>query len=150
MRILFVCTGNTFRSPIAEAIFNEHNKDEDIIARSAGISTVPGSKTNNYLANILDDKLNKNINDREAIQVKNQLLRGADIILTMSSYGRDYVKEYYSECENKVFTLSEYVGKNEEILDPYGGPRVLYEKTYKQIDELVNLLLLKIKEDKSK
>ena len=149
MKILFVCTGNTCRSPIAEAIFNENNKNRNIIANSAGISIVPGSKSRANSLKRLDKELKKKIKCREAVQIKHQLLNSADIVLTMSKYGRDYIKEYYSDCQDKVFTLQEYVGKaEEEILDPYGGSISLYEKTYNQINELIKLLLLKIKEDK--
>lgn len=149
MKILFVCTGNTCRGPMAEAIFNELNEDKSVIANSAGISAVPGSTAINYSVNILDRELKTNIIDRKAIQLKQPLLKGADIVLTMSDYSREYVKEYYSDYSNKVFTLAEYVGEKEEVVDPYGGPITSYEKTYNQINKLVDLLLTKIKEDES-
>lgn len=150
MKILFVCTGNTCRSPIAEAIFNQLNTDKNIVAKSAGISTVPGSTVTNYSVEILDRELKTNINNREAIQLRQPLLKGADIVLTMSDYGKEYVKEYYAGDENKVFTLPEYVGKKEEIADPYGGSISMYEKTYNQLNGLVDLLLLKINKEKTK
>ena len=44
MKVLFVCTGNTCRSPIAEAVFNSLNTDDNITSNSARISIIPGSK----------------------------------------------------------------------------------------------------------
>ena len=65
----------------------------------------------------------------------------------MTRYGRDYLKTYYKNYKNKIFTLSEYVGVEDEIKDPYGGTVSVYKNTYNQIKGSVSLLLSKIKKD---
>lgn len=147
MKVLFVCTGNTCRSPIAEAIFNSLNIDEKIFSESAGISIVPGSKVTKSSAELVYSELSIDIKNKEAKEIKTDMLKDSDLVLTMTEYVRDYIKTYFQEYKNKIFTLSEYVGVKEEIKDPYGGTVTVYKNIYDQIRESVSLLLLKIKED---
>lgn len=149
MKVLFVCTGNTCRSPMAEAIFNNLNIDNNFTAKSAGISIVPGRIATKLSVEIINRELSLDIRDREAVQIKNSILEEADLVLTMTDYLREYIKEYYPVYRKKIFTLSEFVGSEIEVNDPYGGTITIYEKTYKQIKGLVSLLLSKIKKEES-
>ncbi|MGG7176933.1 low molecular weight protein arginine phosphatase [Clostridium paraputrificum] len=149
MKILFVCTGNTCRSPIAEAIFNRLNENKKFTVKSAGISIVPGSIATKSSVELVNRELSFDINNREAVQIRKSHLEESNLVLTMTEYSRDFIKEYYPNYKNKTFTLSEYVGVKDEIIDPYGSTISIYEKTYKQIEGLVSLLLSKIKKEES-
>ena len=149
MKVLFVCTANTCRSPIAEAIFKKLNTDDKYRASSAGISVVPGSIATNSSVELVNKGLAFDIRNREAVQIKKSLLEDSDLVLTMTDYSKEYIKEYYPNYKGKTFTLTEYVGVNGEVLDPYGGTNTMYEKTYKQLNGLVSLLLSKIKKEES-
>ena len=85
--------------------------------------------------------------NRKAKQIENELLEESNLVLAMTRYGRDYLKTYYKNYKNKIFTLSEYVGVEDEIKDPYGGTVSVYKNTYNQIKGSVSLLLSKIKKD---
>lgn len=149
MEILFVCAANTCRSPIAEAIFNYLNKDDNNRAKSAGISIVPGSIVSKNSADLVYREMKLDINNRRAVQINSNKLENTNIVLTMTKYGRDYIKEYYPKYTNKIFTLSEYVGLGADIADPYGNGITVYKKVYEQINRAVSLLLLKIMGDES-
>ena len=149
MKVLFVCTANTCRSPMAEAIFNKLNTDNNYKVGSAGIATVPGSMVTKSSVALVEKELAFDIKDRKAVQIKKSLLEDADLVLTMTDYSKEYIKEYYPVYEGKTFTLPEYVGVKGEVLDPYGGTNTIYEKTYKQLNGLVSLLLSKIKKEES-
>ncbi|WP_326511681.1 low molecular weight protein arginine phosphatase [Clostridium intestinale] len=146
-KILFVCTGNTCRSPIAEAIFNNLNKSKDIIAHSAGISVFPGSKTSNNSKELIFSNLGVDFSNRKAVQLTNIELDDAHIILTMTSSMKRALIDALTYGSQKVYTLCEYVGENGDVIDPYGGDLAIYEKTYSQLEKLINKLLLKIKEE---
>ncbi|MGL5478746.1 MAG: low molecular weight protein arginine phosphatase [Clostridium sp.] len=149
MNVLFVCTANVCRSPIAAEILNKLSKKIDIIADSAGITIIPGSLPTEKSINLVKDKLNIDINDREAKQVSIKKLEKADIVLTMSSYSRDFIKEKFPKFKNKVYTITEYAGVKGGVTDPYGSSVVVYQKTYEELEELVSRVLDRIKKEGS-
>ncbi|MGL4774456.1 MAG: low molecular weight protein arginine phosphatase [Clostridium sp.] len=149
MNILFVCTGNTSRSIMAEYIFNNINNIKGLSCKSAGISIVAGSVATKNSVNIIRKELRENIDNREAVQLKDGLLKDADLVLTMTAYGREYIKEYFSKYGHKVYTLAEYVGEDMDVTDPYGGSLGVYEKTYKEIKGLIDRLVHVVKKEES-
>lgn len=147
MNILFVCTVNTCRSVMAEAIFNKIESENLIIAKSAGISIIKGSVvTENAAMEILND-LNVDIRGREAISINEDKLRDSDLVLTMTNYSREFIKENFPKYKEKIFSICEYAGVSGEILDPYGSSISVYEKIYRKLKGLMPIVLDKIKEE---
>ena len=149
MKVLFVCTSNTCRSPIAEQIFNKLNYNTDLSAESAGITIVPGSLITENSVMLAKEELNVEIANREAIQLNNNLAKNADIILTMTNYGRDFIKSNYPSYKNKIFSICEYAGVTDEITDPYGGTISVYQKMYKELENIIPIVISKLKKDGS-
>ncbi|WP_125153344.1 low molecular weight protein arginine phosphatase [Clostridium rectalis] len=149
MNILFVCTGNTCRSCMAESIFNLLSKDDTFFAKSAGIAIVEGSTTSINSSKVLNEKLNLDISKRKAVQLNRQLTHDSDLIITMTAYIRDVLVENFPESKRKIHSLNDYVGIKGEIIDPYGGTVSVYEDTFKQLKSGILLLLNKLREDKS-
>ncbi|MBU5590308.1 low molecular weight protein arginine phosphatase [Clostridium sp. MSJ-4] len=148
MNILFVCTGNTCRSCMAEAIFNNMCSDKNIFAESVGFSVVPNSNTSLNSAKMVKDKLSLDISERKAVQLNTQHIEGSDLILTMTSYIKDILRESYPSKKEKIFTLNEYVGVKGDIIDPYGGSIAVYEETFFELKNSIELLINKLKEDR--
>ncbi|WP_050608326.1 low molecular weight protein arginine phosphatase [Clostridium niameyense] len=147
MNILFICTGNTCRSCMAEAIFNSLSDDSDIIANSAGLAVVPGSVTSDNTCTIVKEKNGVDLSNREAVQLTEDMIEEADLILTMTYSMKDLLINLLMGDSNRIFCINEYVGLEGEILDPYGGDIDVYEQTYDQLKNNIILLLKKIKED---
>lgn len=149
MKILFVCTGNTCRSCMAEAILNKKSYIEDLKAFSAGLSVVADSVASKHSSKLVLDNIEFDIRERKAVQITEDVVNEADLILTMTNRMVDLVKAYFSENKEKVFSLNSYVGIEGDVVDPFGGDLEAYRKTYEMLDNSINLLLAKLKEDMS-
>ncbi len=147
MKLLFVCTGNTCRSVMAETLFNEFNKDERISCSSEGLSIVENSVASKYTASILMEKYSVNVSNRNAVQVNYDTLKNADLILTMTYAIKYVLGDKYPEFKDKIFTLKEYLGEkvNPNISDPFGGDIDDYTKVHDEIENYIKLLIKKLK-----
>lgn len=149
MKVLFVCTGNTCRSCMAEAILNSVKEEDSVMASSAGIAIFPNSKTSLNSALVVKKNLNLDISKRYAVQLTKELLVENDLILTMTCDIRELLVKEVPKSINKIYSLNEYVGIKGDVLDPYGDTVIVYEKTFEQLKNSILLLLNKLKEDKS-
>ena len=148
LTLLFVCTGNTCRSPMAEQIFNEQARDLSAHAISAGLNAKPGSPINPQAADALT-QLGYSPKDHSSTLVSAEVVEKADVILTFTKYQKDEVAKRFPAAVEKLFTISEYanteIGKSEDVADPYGKSAEVYKETAETIDSLVELIVSSLK-----
>ncbi|KEI11002.1 protein tyrosine phosphatase [Clostridium sp. K25] len=150
MEILFVCTGNTCRSCMAEVIFNEMSDIENVKASSAGISVVPGSKTSKNAVQLVKEKFNLDISNRFAKQLLPEDINKSDLILTMTLYMAEVLRDTFPKEKRKIFSLNSFVNINKDISDPFGGNVEMYQRTFYSLKKSIELLISKLKEDSGK
>ncbi|MFX1374259.1 MAG: low molecular weight protein arginine phosphatase [Promethearchaeota archaeon] len=153
-RILFVCLGNTARSPAAEYLARYYAKTSnvDLIFESAGFINAFS-----YIQQETQDYLNsKNIDysDFQPQLITPSLLKSQDLILTMEkSHLIDIINNYgyITNIKNKTFTLKEFNGetKDIDIIDPYYTSTETYRKVLKIIDDNVRKAVQKIIDEKT-
>ncbi len=137
--ILFVCTGNTCRSPMAEVIcrkmiadrlgcpLNELG-DHGVIVMSAGISAMMGARPSPEAVNVVaNDGLQ--LADHESQPLTTQLVRHADLIWTMTRAHRHAIVGQWPEASSRTMVL----GGDVDVADPIGGPVEYYERCAEQI-----------------
>ena len=146
MNILFICTGNTCRSPMAEALFNKLDI-LDNIAYSAGLSTCPNSTLSLNAGLALKAAMDIDITDRKALQLTDKNIEEADLVLTMTNYMKEILIRNFHTSKNKVYSLNEYVGVKGDIMDPYGSSLITYFKTLEVLKNRILLLFKKLKQD---
>ncbi|GEL77261.1 low molecular weight protein arginine phosphatase [Tenuibacillus multivorans] len=142
-RILFVCTGNTCRSPMAEAMLK--HKREDLEVQSAGIMAGHGQAAN---AKAVEALAEKGIPcDHMSQPITDELVEWADVVLTMTSHHKLNLEMDYPTYKEKVFTLKEYTRQetdedlNPDIADPIGLSNDTYKQTLEEIEIYINRLI---------
>lgn len=138
MNILFVCTGNTCRSPMAAAIMDKIavENDLDVFIESAGIFAGEGESASENAIEALK-KYNIDLSAHKTQPVTEDLLKQCDLILTMTEGHKQILEPL---APGKVFTLLEYAGSEGDISDPYGGDLEEYSETAGEIyDALVDI-----------
>ena len=144
MRILFVCLGNTCRSPMAEAWVNylADERNLDLYAESAGTIGYDGG-AQNEARNVIRTTTGKDhLEYHQCRSLQAVDLSEFDLILTMEDRIKDQIPG------DNVFTLMEYGGGSGEVDDPFGGNYAEYQQSFTQIREGVARMLRKLEREK--
>lgn len=144
-KLIFVCTGNTCRSPMAEAIYKNLDRESDVKVLSRGL-VVLFSEPINPKADVVLRKHDLETSNHVSRGLKASDIDDKTLILTMTEAHKSKIIDDYPRAMN-VFTITEYVGEEGDVVDPYGGSLVEYEECYVELARLVKKTLYKINED---
>lgn len=144
-KIIFVCTGNTCRSPIAEAIYKNLERIGTMKVLSRGL-VVLFSEPINPKAEVVLVKHELGLENHISKGLKATDIEDGTLVLTMTENQKRKVLEDYPEG-GEVYTIKEYVGEMGDVVDPYGGSLIDYEECYVELARLVKKTVYKINEE---
>lgn len=135
--IIFICTGNTCRSPMAEGLFRAHGGEQEtgLAAASAGLFTQDGLPASDNAVTAAKE-LGADISAHRSRVLTHEMAQSARYLVCMTGAHYDRVCELFPDCADKVFTLTQ-----RDVSDPFGGDLETYRRAAAEIDEGVRSII---------
>lgn len=143
MKIVFVCTGNTCRSSMAEAMARNWLKikapqNTDARVTSAGLAVFPGSPASQQAFEVMAEK-GLDLSYHKAKQFSGELMSQSDIVFTATENHKRALVSMFPEADAKIHVLAEFAGSSGfDISDPFGQSVEVYRKCAAQMEELID------------
>lgn len=146
--VLFICTANICRSPMAAALFRERLKQmrpdwQAWRVDSAGTWALEGEMASAYSQQVMAEE-GIDISSHRSRQVTSEMLQAYDLILTMEVGHKEALQVEFPAIARRVFLLSEMAGRVEPVEDPYGGSIADYHAAAKQMDAILEKAMPRI------
>src|SRR3989441_11643509 len=143
--ILFVCTGNVCRSPMAEGLFQHAMKGRgDFHVLSAGVGAIDGQPPSAYAVAALRE-LGIDVSQQRSRMLTAELVEEADYIFGMTHGHVDAINLLYPQASEKTFLLREFDETldvfEKDIPDPIGGSYEVYRECRDQIEQGIASML---------
>ncbi len=148
MNILFVCTGNICRSPMAEALFRHRiGARAACAAGSAGVAAPPGTPASEEAVEALRE-WGIDLENHRSRSLTPGLVEEADLILVMTWQHRQQILALSPQAEDKIKLITAFQtdGGGADIPDPIGQSLTTYRHVRDRLDSAVSDLILALLE----
>lgn len=139
--VLFVCTANICRSPMAEEIFRSKLSGKEGASAwkvaSAGVQGMDGYPAS-YGSELAMKNMGLDLTEHQAQSVSRELLQRFNLILVMERRHQGILLKEFPELKGRIYLLSEMVGLYYDVQDPIGGDEAEYTATAKELMEIID------------
>jgi len=157
LKVLFVCTGNTCRSPMAQGILKKMLKDKgvgNLEVTSAGTHGLPNAPASLFAMQVASQR-GIDLSRHRSRRLTPEMIEQADLVLAMSPEHLEYIKRIEGAAGDKAYLLRVFhqagpasnkapQGGVLSIKDPIGGSPEDYERSFREIEEEIKRIFPKI------
>lgn len=127
MKILYICTGNSFRSPVAETLTKSYSRIHE--AKSAGIE--PAEKVSKKARDLLEKENVEAFMKSKPEMVEREMIENSDLIIVMEDLHEEYIMDKFVIEENKIIKWS-----IRDPIDPEVSSRDVFDQLKRKVKEL--------------
>ena len=137
--VLFVCSANICRSPMAMGLLRGKLQDEADSWRieSAGVWALPEYPAATNTLYVLEER-GVNLADHRSRQIDRQLIKQFNLILTMEVDQKEALRIAFPEYSGRIFLLTEMVKEKGDIADPIGGSVGEFQITARELEQILD------------
>jgi protein-tyrosine-phosphatase len=152
MRILFVCTGNTCRSPLAEGIARRLVRERalpDVEVSSAGTSAWPEAPASDgSLLVAMEHGID--LSEHRARQLSPEIVAASDVILAMGPHHLDRAEAMGGAGRSHLLTGYVNPAQPRAVGDPFGGDLETYRATFEELEREIRAVLDRVAADRAR
>ena len=138
LKLLFICTGNTCRSPMAEGLATKMFGDSVQVC-SAGMEAGVGESASTLAQEVLNEQ-NVDISGHRSRRIRPALMADADWIIPMTQAQEEALNHLFPQYVDKTRALGDWGDQHKDVPDPWGGSHDVYRQTAYEIGELLSVL----------
>ncbi|MFG6394574.1 MAG: hypothetical protein K1W24_10435 [Lachnospiraceae bacterium] len=142
-KVIFICTTNTFCSPVAEAVYKEIAPAWLPEAVSRGIVVLfsePISPKVNVILSSHDIGVS---NHKHSMQLKKEDITQDTLMLAMAFSEKVKLMEDFG-LDSNVYTIGEFIGEDTDMVNPYGADDAQYKSFFEEVQKRVERVILRI------